>query len=67
MNQNESLYHRFGLLTEQRPAPADFPAACRLLHATPGVLDEMIFRELGISGEELLMRMPNLICDCLQK
>ena len=54
---------RFLRLAETDPHLPDFPAACRRLHVLPGVLDEWLFRELGISGEEILLRWPNLICD----
>ena len=45
------------LLRETDRSPADFPAACRRLHVPPGWLDEWIFETLGVSGEELWMRL----------
>ena len=44
-------------LREADNSPADFPAACRLLRVPPGWLDERIFETLGVSGEELWMRL----------
>ncbi|MBQ9449696.1 MAG: hypothetical protein IJU34_00040 [Bacteroidales bacterium] len=62
-NSFHSCLAGFLRLLESGSAPADFPACCRRLHILPGVLDEWLFRELGISGEEILLRWPNLICD----
>lgn len=42
------------LLETDRSLP-DFPAACRRLGVCPGPLNETLLRELGESGEEILM------------
>jgi len=55
MKKTDSCYRAFFRLLDTPGCPADFPACCRRLHVVPGVLNEEIFRELGLSGEVLLM------------
>ena len=66
-NKTTQAYHTLARLLKTGAAPADFPACCRRLRVLPGALNEMILRELGISGEELLQLSSNLICDWPQK
>jgi len=63
MKKTESCYRAFARLVEKDAAPADFPSCCRRLHVLPGVLNERIFRELGVSGEALLMTPGKMICE----
>jgi len=55
MKRKKDLSDAVSRLLRTEPLPADFPSACRLLRVTPGVLDEWIRAELGISGEELFL------------
>jgi hypothetical protein len=56
MKQKESATDRLFRLLETERALSDFPAVCRRLHVLPGELNEMLLRETGISGEELILR-----------
>jgi hypothetical protein len=56
MKQTESITTRLFRLLETEPAFSDFPAVCRRLHVLPGELNETLLREVGISGEELILR-----------
>jgi len=67
MNKTETAYRELFRLLESDRIPADFPDACRLLRVLPGALNELILRELGLSGEELLMRWSKMICVWPQK
>ena len=56
----KTIEHDFRTLArflENNPVHPDFPAVCRLLHLRPGALDDRLVRELGLCGEELLMRI----------
>jgi hypothetical protein len=59
MRTEEKILKEFWRLLEERPrrgeAPADFPAYCRRLHVVPGVLDEILIRETGLCGEEIIL------------
>lgn len=56
MKRNETVTDRlFRLLETERTFP-DFPSVCRRLHVVPGEMNEMLLRETGISGEELILR-----------
>lgn len=56
MKQKESATDRLFRLLETERAFSDFPDVCRRLHILPGELNEMLLRETGISGEELILR-----------
>ena len=62
-NQTANAYAALASLLESDAVPADFPAACRRLRVLPGALNEMILRELGLSGEELIMMSAKMICE----
>ena len=53
------MLQEFWQLLEERPGhggvPDDFPAICRRLHVVPGVLDEILLRETGLCGEEIIL------------
>lgn len=59
MRTEEKILKEFWRLLEERPrrgdAPVDFPACCRSLHVVPGVLDEILIRETGLCGEEIIL------------
>ena len=55
MNQKSHVLDRFVCLTETDPDLPDFPTACRRLHVTPGVLNEMLLREVGVDGERFIL------------
>lgn len=57
MKPMNRLYEQFVRLLEEDPTLPDFPAACGRLHVAPGALNEILLRELGTGGEELLMRL----------
>lgn len=56
MKEKESAVARLFRLLESDRALSDFPAACRRLRVLPGELNESLLRELGLSGEELILR-----------
>ena len=56
MKEKESAVARLFRLLESDRSLSDFPAACRRLRVLPGELNESLLRELGISGEELILR-----------
>ena len=59
MRTEEKILKEFWRLIEERPRrgddPVDFPACCRRLHVVPGVLDEILIRETGLCGEEIIL------------
>lgn len=56
MKEKESAVARLFRLLESDRSLSDFPAACRRLRVLPGELNESLLRELGLSGEELILR-----------
>ena len=58
MKNLDEIYERFGqLLEEERPDsdPAcTFAGICSRLGVEPGVLEEYIYSQVGMSGEEVL-------------
>jgi len=44
-------------LMQAEPSLSDFPAACRRLHLTPGIFNELLLRETGFCGEEIFLQM----------
>lgn len=56
MKEKESATARLFRLLETERTLSDFPAACRRLRVLPGVLNEFLLLEVGISGEELILR-----------
>ena len=56
MKQQEPVLSRLFRLLETDRTLSDFPAVCRRLHVLPGELNETLLREMGISGEELILR-----------
>ena len=56
MKEKESAVTRLFRLLETDRSLSDFPAACRRLRVLPGELNESLLRELGLSGEELILR-----------
>ena len=67
MTRQDTRYRDFSRFVEEERTPYDFPACCRSLHVLPGELNELLLRELGACGEDLLLRGGNLICDWPQK
>lgn len=57
MKTIEDDFRTLARFLENNPVHPDFPAVCRLLHLRPGALDDRLVRELGLCGEELLMRI----------
>ena len=59
MKTEEQMLQAFWRQLEERPhggeAPADFPAICRRLRVVPGVLNEILIRETGLCGEEIIL------------
>ena len=59
MKTEDQLLQAFWQLLEERPhcgdTPADFPAICRRLRVVPGVLNEILIRETGLCGEEIIL------------
>lgn len=59
MESQDKYLQGFWRLLEERPrcggAPADFPEFCRRLHVAPGRLNEILLRETGYSGEEIIL------------
>lgn len=56
MNRQDSVLTSLFRLLEADRSLSDFPAVCRRLHVLPGELNETLLREVGISGEELILR-----------
>lgn len=56
MKEKESATARLFRLLETERTLSDFPAACRRLRTLPGELNEFLLLEVGISGEELILR-----------
>ena len=56
MKQQEPVLSRLFRLLETDRTLSDVPAVCRRLHVLPGELNETLLREMGISGEELILR-----------
>ena len=56
MKKKASATDRLFRLLETERTLSDFPAACRRLHVVPGELNESLLREVGISGEEIILR-----------
>lgn len=56
MKQKESATARLFRLLETERTLSDFPSTCRRLRILPGELNESLLLELGISGEELILR-----------
>ena len=57
MKTAETDFRTLARFLEDSPVRPDFPAVCRLLHLRPGRLDDYLVRELGLCGEELMMRI----------
>ncbi len=57
MRTVETDFRTLARFLEDTPVRPDFPAVCRLLRLRPGALDDYLVRELGLCGEELLMRI----------
>ena len=57
MKTVETDFRTLARFLENTPVRPDFPAVCRLLRLRPGALDDYLVRELGLCGEELLMRI----------
>ncbi|MCR5352430.1 MAG: hypothetical protein K6E35_08090 [Bacteroidales bacterium] len=57
MNRNITALECLVRLMKAEPTLPDFPAACRRLHITPGVLNEILLRETGFCGEEIFLQM----------
>lgn len=59
MRTEEQLLQAFRELLEEPPrrggAPADFPEFCRRLGVAAGVLNEILLRETGFCGEEIIL------------
>ena len=59
MKSQDKYLQAFWELLEERPqcgdAPADFPEICRRLHVGPGRLNEILLRETGCCGEEIIL------------
>lgn len=58
MRTMKKIYERFGVLMESdevlsRPG-IDFRLVCRMLRVSPPDLDEVVRKELGMSGEEVV-------------
>lgn len=62
-NKTEQAYRALADLLEAGAIPTDFPTACRQLRVLPGALNEMILRELGFTGDELIMLSAKMICE----
>ena len=56
MNRHDSVLTSLFRLLEADRSLSDFPAVCCRLHVLPGELNETLLREVGISGEELILR-----------
>ena len=56
MNRQDSVLTSMFRQLEADRSLSDFPAVCRRLHVLPGELNETLLREVGISGEELILR-----------
>ena len=57
MKTVETDFRTLARFLENSSVRPDFPAVCRLLRLRPGPLDDYIVRELGLCGEELMMRI----------
>ncbi len=57
MKTVETDFRTLARFLEDAPVRPDFPAVCRLLRLRPGALDDYLVRELGLCGEELMMRI----------
>ena len=57
MKTAETDFLTLARFLENTPVRPDFPAFCRLLRLRSGPLDDYLVRELGLCGEELLMRI----------
>lgn len=57
MKTAETDFLTLARFLETSPVRPDFPAVCRQLRLRPGPLDDYLVRELGLCGEELLMRI----------
>lgn len=57
MKTAETDFLTLARFLETSPVRPDFPAVCRLLRLRPGPLDDYLVRELGLCGEELMMRI----------
>ena len=59
MKTEEQMIQDFWQLLEELPHrgadPADYPAFCRRLRVVPGVLNEILIRETGLCGEEIIL------------
>jgi len=66
MKKPHPLYAAFARLSEDG-VRGDFPAFCRRRRVLPGVLNEYLLRELGESGEALMTRCVERICEKSQK
>ena len=55
MCRMEKVYGRFGaLLEKQTPPSRDFNEICRMLKVSEVSLNEVLLRELGMHGQEIL-------------
>ena len=57
MKTVETDFRTLARFLENSSVRPDFPAVCRLLSLCPGRLDDYLVRELGLCGEELMMRI----------
>ena len=59
MKTEERMLQEFWRQLEERPhrgeGPVDYPAICHRLHVVPGVLNEILIRETGLCGEEIIL------------
>lgn len=57
MKTVETDFRTLARFLENSSVRPDFPAVCRQLRLCPGRLDDYLVRELGLCGEELMMRI----------
>lgn len=59
----EKIYERFGVLMESRAVlehpGMDYNGVCRMLRVCPAELEEILWRELGMTGQEVFDASKN--------